>query len=56
MQKGLNAFPSVLSLIHSPFGREKEAKLQFDDLRRKVMDVYRSWSITNHNEVRATHA
>jgi len=32
--------------------RLKEIKLRFDELRRKVMDIYRTWSISNINEVR----
>jgi hypothetical protein len=32
--------------------RLKEAKVRFDELRRKVMDIYRAWSVSNTNEVR----
>ena len=46
----------MLSLILTRFlDREKEVKVRFDDLRRKVMHIYRSWSLSNNNEVRVTY-
>jgi hypothetical protein len=32
--------------------KEREIKLCFDDVRNKVMDIYRSWSISSNDEVR----
>jgi hypothetical protein len=34
--------------------REKKAKSHFDDIRRKVMDIYQSWSVPSEDEVRHT--
>lgn len=37
------------------FGRQKEAETRFQDVRRRVMDIYRSWELSRNNEVSFTN-
>jgi hypothetical protein len=47
---GLNAAHDEACEIYA--AREKRVKLQFQEARRKVMDIYRSWTVSSHDEVR----
>jgi ubiquitin carboxyl-terminal hydrolase 48 len=53
-EKSEHSIAGIVLILMCFLDREKEGKLRFDALRRKVMNIYRSWSLSNTNEVRAT--